>query len=108
MDTETNQKNKNWINWVSKYLYVPIIAPVIVAVILSFLKISKLENKIEIQNSVIQNSKIEINKLKNNVVVLGDSIQMFIKCIQNNTAFEDKTEIKQEGTDNTQTNNIYK
>jgi len=66
----TNKKIKQWLN----YLYIPIIAPVIVAVILSFIKINKLEDKIQIQNTVMQSNKIEIETL--NTVIQSSKIEI--------------------------------
>jgi len=76
-------KKRKCRDFILQYLYIPIIAPIIVAVILSFLKIHELDNKIEIQNSVIQNNKIEIQKLENNIqeqnILINNYEQQIIK-----------------------------
>ncbi|MDR3235136.1 MAG: hypothetical protein LBT48_00205 [Prevotellaceae bacterium] len=58
-----------------------IVAPVIVAVLISFIQINNLENKIQVQNSFLQNNKTEIQdnkteiqELKITIIKLGDTI----------------------------------
>ena len=73
MDKKINKKRKCW-EITLKYLYIPIIAPVIAGLIGAFVKINGLENKVEIQNSVIQSNKIEMQKLENNIILLNNTI----------------------------------
>ena len=56
MNKKINKKFK-WKDLILKYLYIPIIAPIIVAVLLSFIKINKLEDTIQMQNIVIEDNK---------------------------------------------------
>ena len=94
-----NKKQKYWIDFILKCL----IAPIIVAIIISFIQINKLENTIQVQNSVIQENSIKIQEL--NTTIQQQNIQ--INNIQNNiSSSQNKKEAKQEGSHNTQTNNF--
>ena len=85
-----------WGNLILQYLYIPIIAPIIVAVILSFIKINKLEDKIQVQNTLIQTYETriqQIQKVENNVVLLENAIHEQNTQIKN-TIHEQNTQIE--------------
>jgi len=87
MNKKTKEKGKGnipsyWVDFAIKSL----IAPLIIGVILLFFKINDLQNKIEIQNSVIQSNKVEIQKLESNVTTLNITVQQqstLINSLQN-------------------------
>ena len=95
------KENKNYIKVILKYLWIPIIAPLIVAIIMSFLKINTLENKINEQNILIQGNKVEL--LQN----FGDSVTIIKKEIQE---LNFKTDMlnQQNGNNNSQYNTYKK
>jgi arsenate reductase-like glutaredoxin family protein len=71
-----NTKNNRCKN-AGKWLFEHLICPVIVGLLVWFItsdKINKLENNIQIQNSVIQNNKTEIQKLEDKIILLNNTI----------------------------------
>ena len=79
---ENVKSKKYWFDFALKYLIAPIGVAIIVSFI-SFVKISKLEEKIQVQNSVIQSSKTKIENLEQNIISLNNTIQIQNSVIQN-------------------------